>query len=636
MGADDTVMITVKAIMNSPLANSSTKFLEEVVAPAMSDYELRPSQVEMMSACSKIIEDGGILMAEAGTGTGKTFAYLIPIILSGKKAIVSTRTINLQGQLVSKDLHFLSALAEFDYAIAKGRSNYLCLRRLNAFRADDDEEADEYRKLLTWASMTETGDIEDYPVKRSFIWIKVYSDSDACQGKKCGYFSRCFYFRARQQWGKAQIVVANHALTGINAMLSEDSKILPKADVLVIDEGHTLDHVLSEEIGITLSKRGFENILNRLVRVDHKGMYKGLLSKSPHLFPKVESLRTDMELFWVQVKHGFKNRETIKGLFSLKDVMLGLSASIKTLIENIRTSTTGLFQEDEEVEIKAAIMKLKAFADGMETVSSSMAGYVRWAEIEDNRIALRMSPVYPGDFVRESIIPEYGSIIVTSATLSVSGDFTLIENILGLEGAENIVVPTPFDLRRQITVEIKKSINLQSEGGAERLAKVILDEASRKDGGALVLFTSREVMRKAWGLTFDELCDIGLNPMLQGDLPNRLMVETMRESANSVIFGLDSFWEGVDVKGDSLKCLIITKLPFEVPTEPIAMARTEEIENNGGNPFYEYSLPRAILKFKQGFGRLIRSKNDTGRVIICDERIETKGYGIRFMRSVGF
>lgn len=620
--------------MGLKLAQRSLNFLKTDVARAMPDYELRNPQLDMMEACSKTIEDGGTLMAEAGTGTGKTFAYLIPIILSGKKTIVSTGTINLQGQLASKDLSFLSELVPFSYTIAKGRGNYLCLRRLNAFRAENDKQADEDTDLVNWASQTETGDTEDYHLKKPLIWKDVYSDSDACRGKKCNFYNQCFYFKARQRWGRAQIVVANHAIISINAMLSEDSKILPKADVLIIDEGHALDNALSEQIGITLSKRGFENILNKLLKPDERGNYKGLLSKSHHLFQIVESMRTETELFWVQVKNQLKNRETINGDFSLSDSMLDLSASVESLIHDISTSITGLFKEDQEIEMEASLIKLKAFADAAGKFSKGMDGFVRWPEIEENRLALRMSPVYPRDFVIENIIPNYRSIILTSATLSVAGNFGLMENTLGFNEAERLTVPSPFDLKSQVTIEIKRGIDLKKEEGIEALAVVVTEEASKKDGGVLVLFTSKEVMGKIWDLTSDKLTELGLNPMVQGELPNKAMLEAMRETENSVIFGLDSFWEGVDIKGDSLKCLIITKLPFEVPTEPIVKARTEEIEKGGGNPFYEYSLPKAILKFKQGTGRLIRSKTDTGRVIICDERVETKKYGAKFLKSL--
>ena len=635
----------------SDFARASERFLTDVIGPAMEGYEPRQSQLDMLKACCKTVGDGGTLLAEAGTGTGKTFAYLVPVLLSGRRAIISTRTINLQEQLVSKDLKFLATLSEFDYAIAKGRGNYLCLRRLNAFRAADEAEGDEHAGLLRWASETATGDIEDYTgsnrsnrsnglngLNQSLIWDRVCSDADACKGLQCGYFGMCFYFAARQKWAHVQVVVANHALVGINAMLPGDSKILPPADTLVLDEAHALDHVLSEVAGITLSNRGFDYIMNKFLRLDERGTYKGLLAQSPHLFAPAEALRTEMGLLWVKAKSTLSHRVTIKGKFGLREQMAGIARSLHGLIEQIKTGATGLFQEDDELEMKAALIKLGAFADGMEAFIGEAldddAGFVRWADIEDRRLAFRMSPVYPRDFVTNYLSPEYHSMILTSATLSVAGDFGFVTNVLGLEESAVVAVPSPFDIRRQVAVEIKRGINLKHPGSIGKLASVIIEAAAERDGGMLVLFTSRDVMKRTWELASDELSDLGLNPMIQGELPNRLMLEIMRGSENSVIFGLDSFWEGVDVKGDALKRLIITKLPFEVPTEPIAKARTEEIERRGGNSFYEYSVPRAVLKFKQGFGRLIRSKGDTGRVVICDERIETMAYGRKFLESV--
>jgi ATP-dependent DNA helicase DinG len=337
-----------------------------------------------------------------------------------------------------------------------------------------------------------------------------------------------------------------------------------------------------------------------------------------------------MELLWVLIRKEFRDREITGGDFKFSDLVAGLSDSIMTLITEIRTSVAGLFKEDEEIELGASLLKLKAFADGLEGFAHGMEAYVRWVEIEEARTALRMSPVYPREFVVNNIVPDYQSIICTSATLSVSGDFRFMSRVLGLNEAEKISLPSPFDLKRQVAFDIKRGIDLKRDDGAGRLAGVIVEEASRKDGGILVLFTSREVMKKTWGLCAEELKDRGLNPMMQGEMSKRVMLETMRESENCVIFGLDSFWEGVDVRGDSLKSLIITKLPFEVPTEPLVMARTEIIEREGGNAFHEYTLPRAVLKFKQGAGRLIRSKTDTGRIVICDDRIETRAYGRMF------
>ncbi len=621
---------------NQDLHQRAEWFLEERVASSMQDYEVRPSQVEMMKVCSRIIDDGGIVIAEAGTGTGKTFAYLIPIILSDKRAIISTKTINLQEQLTSKDLRVLSLSKEITYALAKGRGNYLCLRRLNAYRQEEGIAQSEYKAIFFWSAETETGDIEDSRFRKSDLWDKVRSDPDACTGRKCPFYHNCFYFKARKKWETAQIVVANHALISINEMLPAESRLLPPADILVIDEGHALEHVLSEQIGISLSNLGFERILNRLLRIDEREKYKGLLCNSDHLFSPFQALKTEVALLWSEVRRELRDRQMIKGLFGLDRMMKDMSASIKTFVDNIKISTRGLFEENHEIELKSEMLKLTSFADSLELFAEGMTDFVRWAEIGPSRIALRMSPLYPRDFMINNVIPRYRSIIVTSATLSVSGDFGFTTGMLGLENSEKLSVPSPFNLREQVEIEIERGVDLlRGEGDIAKLASIIIEEGARRRGGILVLFTSRDVMRKTRELTLQAFSNMGLTPMIQGEeLQNRTMLEIMRSKNDCIIFGLDSFWEGVDIKGDSLRTVIITKIPFEVPDEPITMARLEDITSRGGNAFKEYQLPRAILKFKQGVGRLIRSKNDTGRLIICDERVETRSYGQLFIRSL--
>jgi ATP-dependent DNA helicase DinG len=621
---------------NISLSQASKEFLEKMVADSMDRYEPRDCQIGMMSECATTIEDGGIIMAEAGTGTGKTFAYLLPIIISGKKAIISTRTINLQEQLAVKDLKFLSTLVDFEYSVAKGRGNYICLRRLNAFRRETDAEEAEYNHILRWVSETSTGDIEDFGPARLSLWDRLSSDADACKWKKCGHYGQCFYFSARRKWETSQIIVANHAIICINAMLPDDYKLFSDSEILVFDEGHALDSTLTDQIGLTISNRTLDYILNKLLKVNEKGVYKGLLSQSPHLFPAVEALRNDIELFWLLVRRAHKDQDIIRGVFGLGEPLMKIAESVLELAENMRATTVGLFEEDDEIELRAIIMKLKDIAAAISEFPEGLPDYVRWIEADEKRTALRMSPLYPRDFVLRNILPAHETVIITSATLSVAGDFSFNEYLLGLENSRKATFPSPFDIASQTQVDIRRGIDLRNGPEAvERLSEVIIDEASKKDGGILVLFTSKESMRKTWDITASELTSMGLNPMMQGEhIKNRRMLDIMRESDNSVIFGLDSFWEGVDIRGEALKCLIITKLPFEVPTAPITLSRTEDIEKRGGNPFYEYSLPRAVIKFRQGFGRLIRSKTDTGRVIICDERVETKRYGRKFMESI--
>jgi ATP-dependent DNA helicase DinG len=621
---------------NTSLSQASKEFLEKMVADSMERYEPRDCQIGMMSECAAAIEDSGIIMAEAGTGTGKTFAYLVPIVISGKKAIISTRTINLQEQLAVKDLKFLSTLVDFEYSVAKGRGNYMCLRRLNAFRCDTEEEQLEYGNILRWVSETSTGDIEDFGPARLSLWDKLNSDADACKWKKCGHYGQCFYFAARRKWETSQIIVANHAIVCIDAMLPDDFKLFPASEILVFDEGHALDSTLTDQVGLTISNRVFEYVLNKFLKTGDKGVYKGLLSQSPHLFPAVESLRNEIELFWMLLRRAHRDQEIIHGVFELREPLMKITESALELTDNIRTTTIGLFEEDDELELRAAVMKLKDIANAISQFPEGLPDYVRWIEIEDRRTALRMSPLYPRDFILRNILPAHETVIITSATLSVAGDFSFNEYLLGLENARKVTFPSPFDMAKQASIDIRRGIDLRNEPeSVNRLSDVIIEEAEKKDGGVLVLFTSREAMRKTWDITASALKAIGLNPMMQGEnIKNRRMLDIMRGSDNAVIFGLDSFWEGVDIRGEALKCLIITKLPFEVPTAPITLSRTEDIEKKGGNPFYEYSLPRAVIKFRQGLGRLIRSKTDTGRIIICDERIETKRYGRKFLESI--
>jgi ATP-dependent DNA helicase DinG len=618
------------------LRQASREFLEKMVADSMDRYEPRDCQIGMMDECAEAVEHGGTIMAEAGTGTGKTFAYLIPIVISGKKSVISTRTINLQEQLAEKDLKFLSSLVDFEYSVAKGRGNYICLRRLNAFRGDTEDEQLEYAEISRWVSQTATGDIEDFRTAKLSLWDRLNSDADACKWKKCGHYGQCFYFSARRKWEGSQIIVANHAIVCIDAMLPDDSKLFPASEVLVFDEGHALDPTLTDQVGLTISNRIFEYVLNKFLKVGEKGVYKGLLAQSPHLFPAVESLRNDVELFWMLLRRAHTDQEIVRGVFELKEPLIKISEAALELADNIRSTTLGLFEEDDEIELRAAVMKLKDLANAVSQFPDGLGDYVRWIEIEDRRTALRMCPLYPRDFVMKSILPSHETVIITSATLSVAGDFGFNEYLLGLEEARKVSFPSPFDMTKQAVIDIRKGIDLRNGYDAVgRLSDVIIEEAARGKGGILVLFTARDAMRKTWDVTAAALKALGLNPMMQGEqIKNRRMLDIMRESDNAVIFGLDSFWEGVDVRGEALKTLIITKLPFEVPTAPIALSRTEDIEKKGGNAFMDYSLPRAVIKFRQGVGRLIRSKSDSGRVVICDERIETKRYGRKFLESI--
>lgn len=616
------------------LAQKAVKFIQGKVASAMPDFELRGEQIKMLKACASAIEDEDILLAEAGTGTGKTFAYLIPIILSDKRAVVSTKTINLQEQLVRKDLAFLAKLHDFSYSLAKGRGHYLCLRRLHALDTSNLFENRQMQTLLEWATQTTTGDISDAGIRDLELWENVNSDPDTCISKRCQYYPECFYYYARSNWSKSKIIVSNHALTAINAMLSPESKFFDDVDCLVADEAHSLDDALSDVATETVSDWWLNKLMNKLLRFDHKSQSQGLLSKSPHLFNDVQMIKSEINKVFSLLRISFKDRQLIKEPFKLKDTIVDFADKIHAFCDIAYEERLGLDTENEQIELSSVIKKLHGCAETLIAITEFNEGYVHYTDITDKKASLNRVELYPAKFVQNQLLPDYSSCIFTSATLSTGGDFGFVKKLLGLSNCTELSVPSPFDIPSKVTLDIITHIEPNSEQSPKQIAEIIMSEASRADGGILILFTSKKMMQETWNECIATLTDLDVKPMMQGQMQNKDMLEVMRLSKNAVVFGLDSFWEGVDVKGDSLKCLIITKLPFDPPDDPITMARTEDIKKKGANPFMQYSLPRAVLKFKQGFGRLIRSHTDTGRVIICDHRIKTKQYGQNFIYAV--
>jgi len=616
------------------LAERSRGFLACRVSTALSGYEARPSQLAFMDACAHAVDAGGLLLAEAGTGTGKTFAYLIPVILSGKRAVISTKTKNLQEQLFRKDLGFLSGLAGFRFALLKGRGNYACLRRLRALDMVPHEELADLQRTLSWVDETETGDLDEVTLSGSALKSKICSDSDACLRTACSFYGACFYFSARKKAEKAQCVVVNHALLSVNAVLPDDARVLPDAEVLVIDEAHALDLILTEKAGAAVSAGAVTTLLSVLAKKLVRGRPRGR-GAAKSVPAGIAQVKAESDVFWERVSALCSDRVRVRGAFSLGEEARKLSSALRDLVNTFSArKSLDLFNENEKAEINGVFLKVLGAADSLRGFCEDAEGQVRWVEVEKNDVTLRTAPINSRRIFAEGIMPRHETVVLTSATLSERGDFTFIDSLLGTEGAARVAVASPFDLNRQVQVHVTRGMDPAGEDAPRVLSHTILDQAAVKDGGILVLFTSRSMMGATWRLSAQGLADLGLTPMLQGSLPHAEMLQRMRESGSAVLFGLDSFWEGIDVRGDALKCVIITKLPFDVPTEPVTEARLEEIRKQGGNPFLDYSLPRAILKFRQGVGRLIRSCSDTGRVVICDERIVSKAYGRRFLDSL--
>lgn len=622
-------------------------FLQEEVAKVLPSFEERSSQLKMLRACAKAIEEGGILLVEAPTGVGKTLAYLIPILLSDQKAIVSTRTINLQEQLFHKDLPLLSQLLKFDFALAKGYSNYLCKLFWHEETQQDPSEL-EWGHLNAWVAITQTGDREELDFVPK-IWDEICADSDSCLRRECDFYPECFYFTARSRWEQAKVLVANHALIAADAVMFGvlGEGLLPKADILVLDEAHRLDEVFSEAFTSQLTQLGLLRLIEKLIGV-HDGR-RGILHHDPlydaDLILEVEGLRLLGEGFFRKLRETYPDPcklRVLPGSFPLNRDLELLGDAIRRMgsaLEELRSAHPIYRSSPPQIKrliakLNQAIKTLDGFGLGATLFLEGDSESVRWVEISKRRAALVTAPLYPAQMVRECLLPRYRTIILTSATLGVEGDFSFVQEKLGFEG-EALALQSSFNYQKQAILCVA-DLTPPGEGKLteeylEELVRLIEGKVKESQGGALVLFTSWQALKAVEERLRDRL---PYKMLVQGSKPRHKLLEDFKADGNAVLLGTGSFWEGVDVPGPALRNLIITKLPFEVPEDPIHQARMEDLERKGRNPFWEYVLPLAVLKFRQGFGRLVRTSSDYGVVWVLDSRLLKRPYGKRFLRSL--
>jgi len=633
------------------------RFLRKEVAGALPHFEERRSQLKMLRAVASIIEEGGILLVEAPTGVGKTLAYLVPILLSDQKAIVSTRTINLQEQLFQKDLPLLAQLLEFDFALAKGYPNYLCRLFWQEFQGQELEDALELQRMRAWVEHTLTGDKEELDFVPS-IWDEICADSDSCLRSDCDFYpAPCFYFMARRRWEQAKVLVANHALIAADTVMFGvlGEGLLPKADILVLDEAHRLDEVFSEAFTSQLTQLGLLRLIEKLIGGGY-GSSKGILQHDPlydaDLIRQVEGLKLLAEGFFQKLRAIYpdpcKVRIPPKSFPLAQDLELlgGAISRLGGALENLRGEHP--LHKTSPPQLKRLIAKLNQSIKTLEGLGRAAAAFlesevevkrgfpkqVQWVEISKKRAALVTAPLYPAEIVRECLLPRYRTIILTSATLGVEGDFSFIQEKLGFEG-EALALESSFNYQKQAKLCIADLAPPEegrlTEAYLEELARLIEEKVKESGGGALVLFTSWQALKAVEERLKDRL---PYKMLVQGTKPRHKLLEEFKADGNAVLLGTGSFWEGVDVPGSALRNLIITKLPFEVPDDPIPQARMEDLERQGRNPFLEYVLPLAVLKFRQGFGRLIRSSSDYGVAWVLDNRLLHRPYGRRFLRSL--
>jgi ATP-dependent DNA helicase DinG len=622
------------------------------------NFEFRPQQQEMAAAVATALEEERHLVIEAGTGVGKSLAYLTPAILLAieqhKKAIVSTHTINLQEQLLYKDIPILKKIlpVEFEAALIKGRQNYLCPRRLERALQQANElftgpEQNELKRLAEWARTTRDGSLSDLSVEPDpKVWAQVCSEPHICTKKTCGRDTRCFYHNARKRFEAADLVVINHTLLFVlldepDEMAERESGFIFPNDFLILDEAHTVENVASRQIGIRISQYGLRSTIQRLYNArTRKGLFT--VTRDAEGVRLAAELVGDAEKFFAAVESrcDFKKGREFRVLDRdlVPDTITGRLTKLQTRIAEVVKRTDDEFLKAELQEYGRRIRD----ARGEITVflEQNWREHVYWVERTGKMaqfLTLNAAPIDIAPDLRRMIFRDNCSCIMTSATLSVGRkDLAYFRQRIGAEGAEPALLGGPFDFQKQMKMFIvRKMPDPRDAQYEEALEHWVAHFVEKTDGRAFVLFTSYRGMQQVADRMAQFFSQKKFNLLVQGGgAPRGKLLDQFKTTPRSVLFGTDSFWMGVDVPGEALSNVIITRLPFAVPDHPLIEAKLELIEERGGDPFTEYSLPEAILKLRQGVGRLIRTKSDRGIIVILDNRIVTRPYGRAFLQAL--
>ena len=609
------------------------------LAATLPGFEHREAQQEMAAAVADVLREGGELVVEAGTGTGKTLAYLIPAILSGQRVVISTGTKNLQEQLFYKDIPLVRKALKvpFTACLMKGRGNYLCLARFAQFQAQPAfrffEESSHFETLDRWSQMTKTGDrseIPGVPEKLDF-WKGISARSENCVGKECPDYDRCYVTKLWQRAAESELIVVNHHLLFADLVVRQGSygEVIPDYDHLVLDEAHQLEDVATANFGLTVSSARVEELAQ-----DAEKAWNGRSAKSRarQALSELKRLRgASQELFQTyRPRDGKEDRYRLRPMSLTPeqeraiDVFRRQLSRIREGLEAIPEpdeSTVALSRRAGEIDIDLEVV-----------VSAADPEAVSWCERRERSVALRSSPICVAPMVRSMLLDRKRAVVLTSATLAVDESFDYVSSRLGVETGRGRLLPSPFDYRSQALFYVPPHLPPPKDPGliesaADEIRRLL--HASR--GRAFLLFTS---FANLHAVRKELEPNLPFPLFVQGEASRGEILDSFRETPGAVLLATSSFWEGVDVMGEQLSLVVIDKLPFAVPSDPLVSARMDWVTGTGGNAFGEYQVPMAILTLKQGLGRLIRSKSDRGVVAVLDSRLSTMAYGKRFVSSL--